>query len=196
MGEKSVLKDYLPADYEEKKAEERNRNPKGINTLFSLKDLAEKDIADYEVRKNITPEQIEQQVLLKVDVTEEEYNKIKQDWINKQKEETSNSDLKVLEMIFNASQSKKYNVIVPENELNKKLKEMQEVAESLKKLEKEIEKMQKETIKINEETSELKKELKKFTEEDIDPALLVSKSGKKLTGNARQVKIEKNIYQN
>ena len=94
-------------------------------------------------------------------------------------------------MIFNASQSKKYNVIVPENELNKKLKEMQEVAESLKKLEKEIEKMQKETIKINEETSELKKELKKFTEEDIDPALLVSKSGKKLTGNARQVKIEK-----
>ena len=143
------------------------------------------------MRKNITPEQIEQQVLLKVDVTEEEYNKIKQDWINKQKEETSNSDLKVLEMIFNASQSKKYNVIVPENELNKKLKEMQEVAESLKKLEKEIEKMQKETIKINEETSELKKELKKFTEEDIDPALLVSKSGKKLTGNARQVKIEK-----
>jgi len=191
LGEKSVLKDYLPADYEEKKAEERNRNQKGVNTLFSLKDLAEKDITDYEVRKNITPEQIEQQVLLKVDVTEEEYNKIKQDWINKQKEETSNSDLKVLEMIFNASQSKKYNVIVPENELNKKLKEMQEVAESLKKLEKEIEKMQKETIKINEETSELKKELKKFTEEDIDPALLVSKSGKKLTGNARQVKIEK-----
>ena len=191
LGEKSVLKDYLPADYEEKKAEERNRNSKGINTLFSLKDLAEKDVTDYEVRKNITPEQIEQQVLLKVDVTEEEYNKIKQDWINKQKEETSNSDLKVLEMIFNASQSKKYNVIVPENELNKKLKEMQEVAESLKKLEKEIEKMQKETIKINEETSELKKELKKFTEEDIDPALLVSKSGKKLTGNARQVKIEK-----
>ena len=42
LGEKSVLKDYLPADYEEKKAEERNRNPKGINTLFSLKDLAEK----------------------------------------------------------------------------------------------------------------------------------------------------------
>jgi len=191
LGEKSVLKDYLPADYEEKKAEERNRNQKGVNTLFLLKDLAEKDITDYEVRKNITPEQIEQQVLLKVDVTEEEYNKIKQDWINKQKEETSNSDLKVLEMIFNASQSKKYNVIVPENELNKKLKEMQEVAESLKKLEKEIEKMQKETIKINEETSELKKELKKFTEEDIDPALLVSKSGKKLTGNARQVKIEK-----
>ena len=110
LGEKSVLKDYLPADYEEKKAEERNRNPKGINTLFSLKDLAEKDIADYEVRKNITPEQIEQQVLLKVDVTEEEYNKIKQDWINKQKEETSNNDLRVLESIFNASQSKKYNV--------------------------------------------------------------------------------------
>ena len=103
LGEKSVLKDYLPADYEEKKAEERNRNPKGINTLFSLKDLAEKDIADYEVRKNITPEQIEQQVLLKVDVTEEEYNKIKQDWINKQKEETSNNDLRVLESIFNKS---------------------------------------------------------------------------------------------
>ena len=118
LGEKSVLKDYLPADYEEKKAEERNRNPKGINTLFSLKDLAEKDIADYEVRKNITPEQIEQQVLLKVDVTEEEYNKIKQDWINKQKEETSNNDLRVLESIFNASQSKKYNVIVPKIDEN------------------------------------------------------------------------------
>ena len=118
LGEKSVLKDYLPADYEEKKAEERNRNLKGINTITSLKDLAEKDVTDYEVRKNITPEQIEQQVLLKVDVTEEEYNKIKQDWINKQMEETSNNDLRVLESIFNASQSKKYNVIVPKIDEN------------------------------------------------------------------------------
>ena len=36
-----------------------------------------------------------------------------------------------------------------------------------------------------------KKEIKIYTVEDIDPKLLVSKSGKKLTGNARQVKIEK-----
>ena len=139
LGEKSVLKDYLPADYEEKKAEERNRNLKGINTITSLKDLAEKDVTDYEVRKNITPEQIEQQVLLKVDVTEEEYNKIKQDWINKQMEETSNNDLRVLESIFNASQSKKYNVIVPkideniEQENNKNI-ELNKIAELEKQL--------------------------------------------------------------
>lgn len=187
LGEKSILKDYLPADYEEKKAEERNRNPKGINTLFSLKDLAEKDIADYEVRKNITPEQIEQQVLLKVDVTEEEYNKIKQDWINKQKEETSNNDLRVLESIFNASQSKKYNVIVPkideniEQENNKNI-ELNKIAE----LEKQLQEMKNKLKEVED-----KKEIKIYTVEDIDPKLLVSKSGKKLTGNARQVKIEK-----
>lgn len=187
LGEKSVLKDYLPADYEEKKAEERNRNPKGINTLFSLKDLAEKDIADYEVRKNITPEQIEQQVLLKVDVTEEEYNKIKQDWINKQKEETSNNDLRVLESIFNVSQSKKYNVIVPkideniEQENNKNI-ELNKIAE----LEKQLQEMKNKLKEVED-----KKEIKIYTVEDIDPKLLVSKSGKKLTGNARQVKIEK-----
>lgn len=187
LGEKSALKDYLPADYEEKKAEERNRNPKGINTLFSLKDLAEKDIADYEVRKNITPEQIEQQVLLKVDVTEEEYNKIKQDWINKQKEETSNNDLRVLESIFNASQSKKYNVIVPkideniEQENNKNI-ELNKIAE----LEKQLQEMKNKLKEVED-----KKEIKIYTVEDIDPKLLVSKSGKKLTGNARQVKIEK-----
>lgn len=182
LGEKSVLKDYLPADYEEKKAEERNRNSKGINTLFSLK-----DIADYEVRKNITPEQIEQQVLLKVDVTEEEYNKIKQDWINKQKEETSNNDLRVLESIFNASQSKKYNVIVPkideniEQENNKNI-ELNKIAE----LEKQLQEMKNKLKEVED-----KKEIKIYTVEDIDPKLLVSKSGKKLTGNARQVKIEK-----
>lgn len=187
LGEKSVLKDYLPADYEEKKAEERNRNPKGINTLFLLKDLAEKDIADYEVRKNITPEQIEQQVLLKVDVTEEEYNKIKQDWINKQKEETSNNDLRVLESIFNANQSKKYNVIVPkideniEQENNKNI-ELNKIAE----LEKQLQEMKNKLKEVED-----KKEIKIYTVEDIDPKLLVSKSGKKLTGNARQVKIEK-----
>ena len=187
LGEKSALKDYLPADYEEKKAEERNRNPKGINTLFSLKDLAEKDIADYEVRKNITPEQIEQQVLLKVDVTEEEYNKIKQDWINKQKEETSNNDLRVLESIFNASQSKKYNVIVPnidehiEQENNKNI-ELNKIAE----LEKQLQELQNKLTEVED-----KKEIKIYTVEDIDPKLLVSKSGKKLTGNARQVKIKK-----
>lgn len=187
LGEKSVLKDYLPADYEEKKAEERNRNPKGINTLFSLKDLAEKDIADYEVRKNITPEQIEQQVLLKVDVTEEEYNKIKQDWINKQKEETSNNDLRVLESIFNASQSKKYNVIVPKideniEQKNNKNIELNKIAE----LEKQLQEMKNKLKEVED-----KKEIKIYTVEDIDPKLLVSKSGKKLTGNARQVKIEK-----
>ena len=187
LGEKSVLKDYLPADYEEKKAEERNRNPKGINTLFSLKDLAEKDVTDYEVRKNITPEQIEQQVLLKVDVTEEEYNKIKQDWINKQMEETSNNDLRVLESIFNASQSKKYNVIVPkidkniEQENNKNI-ELNKIAE----LEKQLQEMKNKLKEVED-----KKEIKIYTVEDIDPKLLVSKSGKKLTGNARQVKIEK-----
>ena len=187
LGEKSVLKDYLPADYEEKKAEERNRNPKGINTLFSLKDLAKKDITDYEVRKNITPEQIEQQVLLKVDVTEEEYNKIKQDWINKQKEETSNSDLKVLEMIFNASQSKKYNIIVSkidkniEQENNKNF-ELNKIAE----LEEQLEEMKNKLKEVED-----KKKIKIYTAEDIDPKLLVSKFGKKLTGNARQVKIEK-----
>ena len=187
LGEKSVLKDYLPADYEEKKAEERNRNLKGINTITSLKDLAEKDVTDYEVRKNITPEQIEQQVLLKVDVTEEEYNKIKQDWINKQMEETSNNDLRVLESIFNASQSKKYNVIVPkideniEQENNKNI-ELNKIAE----LEKQLQEMKNKLKEVED-----KKEIKIYTVEDIDPKLLVSKSGKKLTGNARQVKIEK-----
>lgn len=186
LGEKSVLKDYLPADYEEKKAEERNRNLKGINTITSLKDLAEKDVT-YEVRKNITPEQIEQQVLLKVDVTEEEYNKIKQDWINKQMEETSNNDLRVLESIFNASQSKKYNVIVPkideniEQENNKNI-ELNKIAE----LEKQLQEMKNKLKEVED-----KKEIKIYTVEDIDPKLLVSKSGKKLTGNARQVKIEK-----
>lgn len=187
LGEKSVLKDYLPADYEEKKAEERNRNLKGINTITSLKDLAKKDVTDYEVRKNITPEQIEQQVLLKVDVTEEEYNKIKQDWINKQMEETSNNDLRVLESIFNASQSKKYNVIVPkideniEQENNKNI-ELNKIAE----LEKKLQEMKNKLKEVED-----KKEIKIYTVEDIDPKLLVSKSGKKLTGNARQVKIEK-----
>ena len=169
LGEKSVLKDYLPADYEEKK------------------DLAKKDVTDYEVRKNITPEQIEQQVLLKVDVTEEEYNKIKQDWINKQIEETSNNDLRVLESIFNASQSKKYNVIVPkideniEQENNKNI-ELNKIAE----LEKQLQEMKNKLKEVED-----KKEIKIYTVEDIDPKLLVSKSGKKLTGNARQVKIEK-----
>ena len=187
LGEKSVLKDYLPADYEEKKAEERNRNSKGINTLFSLKDLAEKDITDYKVRKNIISEQIEQQVLLKVDVTEEEYNKIKQDWINKQMEETSNNDLRVLESIFNASQSKKYNVIVSKideniEQENNKNSELNKIAE----LEKQLQEMKNKLKEVED-----KKEIKIYTVEDIDPKLLVSKSGKKLTGNARRVKIEK-----
>ena len=77
LEEKAVYKNHLPADYEELKVEERNRNIESTNTITSLKDLVEKDITDYEVRKNITPEQIEQEVLFKIDVTEEEYNKIK-----------------------------------------------------------------------------------------------------------------------
>ena len=144
LGEKSVLKDYLPADYEEKKAEERNRNSKGINTLFSLKDLAEKDITDYKVRKNIISEQIEQEVLIKMDVTEEEYNKIKEDWIIKQKEIVPNSDPKLLEFIFNASQSKKYNIINTKEEVNKKEKELHELEENIKRMQEEINKLKKE----------------------------------------------------
>ena len=184
LEEKSVLKDYLPADYEDKKVEERNRSLKGIT---SLKDLAEKDITDYEVRKNITPEQIEQQVLLKVDVTEDEYNKIKQDWINKRMEEIPNSDLKVLEIVFNASQSKKYNIII--NKSDEEIKQEEDKNIELNKiaeLEKQLQEM-KDKLKL----SENKKEEKIYTVEDIDPALLVSKLGRKLTGNARQAKIEK-----
>ena len=72
LEEKAVYKNHLPADYEELKVEERNRNIESKNTITSLKDLVEKDITDYEVRKNITPEQIEQEVLIKMDITEEE----------------------------------------------------------------------------------------------------------------------------
>ena len=148
LEEKAVLKDYLPADYEEKKAEENNRNTKGI---ISLKELG-KDITDYEVRKNITPEQIEQQVLLKVNVTEEEYNKIKQDWINKQKEENSNSDIEILETIFSASQSKKYNIIPAEKEETKlNLKYTKEVYEDkIKKAEYKLDYFKKEFNKLME----------------------------------------------
>ena len=147
LEEKAVLKDYLPADYEEKKAEENNRNTKGI---ISLKELG-KDITDYEVRKNITPEQIEQQVLLKVDVTEEEYNKIKQDWIDKQKEETSNSDMEILETIFNASQSKKYNIIPAKEETKLNLKYTKEVYEDkIKKAEYKLDYFKKEFNKLME----------------------------------------------
>ena len=169
LEEKAVLKDYLPADYEEKKAEENNRNTKGI---ISLKEFV-KDITDYEVRKNITPKQIEQQVLLKVDVTEEEYNKIKQDWINKQKEETSNSDIKILETFFNASQSKKYNIIPAEKEETKlNLKYTKEVYEGkIKKTEYQIEFYKKELFKIMEdddlELEELE-EKRKYIEDKIE----------------------------
>lgn len=169
LEEKAVLKDYLPADYEEKKVEENNRNTKGI---ISLKEFV-KDITDYEVRKNITPEQIEQQVLLKVDVTEEEYNKIKQDWINKQKEETSNSDIKILETIFSASQSQKYNIIPAEKEETKlNLKYTKEVYEGkIKKTEYQIEFYKKELFKIMEdddlELEELE-EKRKYIEDKIE----------------------------
>ena len=145
LEEKAVYKNHLPADYEELKVEERNRNIESTNTITSLKDLVEKDITDYEVRKNITPEQIEQEVLIKMDVTEEEYNKIKEDWIIiKQKEVVPNSDPKLLEIIFNASQSKKYNIINTKEEVNKKEKELHELEENIKRMQEEINKLKKE----------------------------------------------------
>ena len=144
LEEKAVYKNHLPADYEELKVEERNRNIESTNTITSLKDLVEKDITDYEVRKNITPEQIEQEVLFKIDVTEEEYNKIKEDWIIKQKEVLSNSDPELLEIIFSASQSKKYNIINTKEEVNKKEKELHELEENIKRMQEEINKLKKE----------------------------------------------------
>ena len=144
LEEKAVYKNHLPADYEELKVEERNRNIESTNTITSLKDLVEKDITDYEVRKNITPEQIEQEVLIKIDVTEEEYNKIKEDWIIKQKEVIPNSDPKLLEVIFNASQSKKYNIINTKEEVNEKEKELHELEENIKRMQEEINKLKKE----------------------------------------------------
>ena len=144
LEEKAVYKNHLPADYKELKVEERNRNIESTNTITSLKDLVEKDITDYEVRKNITPEQIEQEVLFKIDVTEEEYNKIKEDWIIKQKEVVHNSDPELLEVIFNASQSKKYNIINTKEEVNKKEKELHELEENIKRMQEEINKLKKE----------------------------------------------------
>lgn len=144
LEEKAVYKNHLPADYEELKVEERNRNIESTNTITSLKDLVEKDITDYEVRKNITPEQIEQEVLFKIDITEEEYNKIKEDWIIKQKEVIPNSDPKLLEVIFNASQSKKYNIINTKEEVNEKEKELHELEENIKRMQEELNKLKKE----------------------------------------------------
>ena len=144
LEEKAVYKNHLPADYEELKVEERNRNIESTNTITSLKDLVEKDITDYEVRKNITPEQIEQEVLFKIDVTEEEYNKIKENWIIKLKDEVPNSDPKLLEIIFSASQSKKYNIINTKEEVNKKEKELHELEENIKRMQEEINKLKKE----------------------------------------------------
>jgi replication protein homolog len=144
LEEKAVYKNHLPADYKELKVEERNRNIESTNTITSLKDLVEKDITDYEVRKNITPEQIEQEVLIKMDITEEEYNKIKEDWIIKQKEIVPNSDPELLEVIFNASQSKKYNIINTKEEVNKKEKELHELEENIKRMQEELNKLKKE----------------------------------------------------
>lgn len=144
LEEKAVYKNHLPADYEELKVEERNRNIESTNTITSLKDLVEKDITDYEVRKNITPEQIEQEVLFKIDVTEEEYNKIKENWIIKQKDEVPNGDPKLLELIFSASQSKKYNIINTKEEVNKKEKELHELEENIKRMQEELNKLKKE----------------------------------------------------
>ncbi|WP_335936981.1 replication initiation protein [Fusobacterium polymorphum] len=168
LEEKAVLKDYLPADYEEKKAEENNRNTKGIT---SLKEFV-KDITDYEVRKNITPEQIEQQVLLKVDVTEEEYNKIKQDWIDKEKE-TNPFPLRTLEKLFDMKNKEKYNIIPAEKEETKlNLKYTKEVYEGkIKKTEYQIEFYKKELFKIMEdddlELEELE-EKRKYIEDKIE----------------------------
>lgn len=143
LEEKAVYKNHLPVDYEELKVEERNRNIESTNTITSLKDLVEKDITDYEVRKNITPEQIEQEVLFKIDVTEEKYNQIKEDWILKRKEEVPNSDPKLLEVIFNASQSKKYNIINTKEEVNEKEKELHELEENIKRMQEELNKLKK-----------------------------------------------------
>ena len=168
LEEKAVLKDYLPADYEEKKAEENNRNTKGIT---SLKEFV-KDITNYEVRKNITPEQIEQQVLLKVDVTEEEYNKIKQDWIDKEKE-TNPFPLRTLEKLFDMKNKEKYNIIPAEKEETKlNLKYTKEVYEGkIKKTEYQIEFYKKELFKIMEdddlELEELE-EKRKYIEDKIE----------------------------
>ena len=192
LEEKAVLKDYLPADYEEKKAEENNRNTKGIT---SLKEFV-KDITDYEVRKNITSEQIEQQVLLKVDVTEEEYNKIKQDWINKQKEENSNSNIEILETIFSASQSKKYNIIPAEKEETKlNLKYTKEVYEGkIKKTEYQIEFYKKELFKIMEdddlELEELE-EKRKYIEDKIENYKIKIEDYKKEILKLKEKKIKK-----
>ena len=79
-----------------------------------------------------------------MDVTEEEYNKIKEDWIIKQKEVVPNSDPKLLEVIFNASQSKKYNIINTKEEVNKKEKELHELEENIKRMQEEINKLKKE----------------------------------------------------
>lgn len=167
LEEKAVLKDYLPADYEEKKAEENNRNTKGIT---SLKELV-KDITDYKVRKNITPEQIEQQVLLKADITEEEYNKIKQDWIDKEKE-TNTLPLGTLEKLFDMKNKEKYNIIPAKEEMKLNLKYTKEVYEGkIKKTEYQIEFYKKELFKIMEdddlELEELE-EKRKYIEDKIE----------------------------
>ena len=191
LEEKSVLKDYLPADYEEKKAEENNRNTKGI---ISLKELG-KDITDYEVRKNITPEQIEQQVLLKADITEEEYNKIKQDWIDKEKE-TNPFPLRTLEKLFDMKNKEKYNIIPAEEEETKlNLKYTKEVYEGkIKKTEYQIEFYKKELFKIMEdddlELEELE-EKRKYIENKIESYKIKIENYKKEILKLKEEKIKK-----
>ena len=168
LEEKAVLKDYLPADYEEKKAEENNRNTKGIT---SLKELVK-------------------------DITEEEYNKIKQDWINKQKEENSNSNIEILETIFSASQSKKYNIIPAEKEETKlNLKYTKEVYEGkIKKTEYQIEFYKKELFKIMEdddlELEELE-EKRKYIEDKIENYKIKIEDYKKEILKLKEEKIKK-----
>lgn len=188
LEEKSVLKDYLPADYEEKKAEENNRNTKGIT---SLKELV-KDITD---RKNITPEQIEQQVLLKADITEEKYNKIKQDWIDKEKE-TNTLPLGTLEKLFDMKNKEKYNIIPAEKEETKlNLKYTKEVYEGkIKKTEYQIEFYKKELFKIMEdddlELEELE-EKRKYIEDKIENYKIKIENYKKEILKLKEEKIKK-----
>lgn len=158
LEEKAVLKDYLPADYEEKKAEENNRNTKGIT---SLKEFVKE-----------------------------------QDWINKQKEENSNSNIEILETIFSASQSKKYNIIPAEKEETKlNLKYTKEVYEGkIKKTEYQIEFYKKELFKIMEdddlELEELE-EKRKYIEDKIENYKIKIEDYKKEILKLKEKKIKK-----
>ena len=136
------------------------------------------------------------EVIKKIDVTEEEYNKIKQDWIDKQKEETSNSDMELLKTIFSASQSQKYNIIPAEKEETKlNLKYTKEVYEGkIKKTEYQIEFYKKELFKIMEdddlELEELE-EKRKYIEDKIENYKIKIEDYKKEILKLKEEKIKK-----